>query len=65
MMNISLAIFNLLPFPPFDGSKVLATRSARQCAAALEMLEQYGFLILIVVMYMGLFSMIIGPVSAS
>ena len=35
IMNVSLAIFNLMPFPPLDGSKVLYTilpRAPRPCS---------------------------------
>jgi Zn-dependent protease len=61
-MNISLAVFNLLPFPPLDGSKVLETFLPPSMQPILETLEQYGFLILMVLMYMGVFSAIISPI---
>lgn len=61
-MNISLAVFNLLPFPPLDGSKVLETFLPPSMQPILETLEQYGFLILMVLMYLGVFSAIINPI---
>ena len=61
-MNISLAVFNLLPFPPLDGSKVLETFLPESMQPILATLEQFGFLILIVLMYMGVFSAIISPI---
>jgi Zn-dependent protease len=61
-MNVSLAVFNLLPFPPLDGSKILDTFLPDSLRPALAALEQYGFLILMVLMYMGFFSAIITPV---
>ena len=61
-MNISLAVFNLLPFPPLDGSKVLATFLPNSMQPALEMLEQYGFVILIVLLWTGFFGVIINPI---
>ena len=61
-MNVSLAIFNLLPFPPLDGSKILYSVLPPSAQPILELLEQYGFLILIVFMYMGLTSLIMQPV---
>ena len=61
-MNISLAVFNLLPFPPLDGSKVLETFLPASLQPLYEILEQYGFLILMVLMYMGVFRFIIGPI---
>ena len=61
-MNISLAVFNLLPFPPLDGSKVLETFLPESMQPVLATLEQYGFLILIVLLYMGVFSAIISPI---
>ena len=61
-MNVSLAVFNLLPFPPLDGSKILDTFLPESLRPALAVLEQYGFMILIVLMYMGFFSAIITPV---
>ncbi|HKR02513.1 MAG TPA: site-2 protease family protein [Pyrinomonadaceae bacterium] len=62
IMNVSLAIFNLLPFPPLDGSKILQTFLPPSLQPALTALEQYGFLILMVFLYMGLFSKIFSPI---
>jgi Zn-dependent protease len=64
MMNVSLAIFNLLPFPPLDGSKILETFLPASARPMLEMLEQFGFVILMVLMYRGVFSAIMRPVWA-
>ena len=61
-MNVSLAVFNLLPFPPLDGSKVLETFLPASMQPALEFLEQYGYWLLILLMYMGVFRAIITPV---
>jgi Zn-dependent protease len=61
-MNVSLAVFNLLPFPPLDGSKVLETFLPESMQPALAFLEQYGYLILLALMYLGVFSLIITPI---
>ena len=62
-MNVSLAVFNLLPFPPLDGSKVLETFLPESMQPVLATLEQYGYLILMVLMYMGVFGLIMSPVA--
>ncbi len=53
LLNLILAGFNLIPIPPLDGSKLLLALNlvSRQAYA---MLEQYGFLILILVIFSGL-----------
>ena len=61
-MNISLAIFNLLPFPPLDGSKILETFLPESMRPMLTTLEQYGFIILMALIYIGFFRAIITPV---
>ncbi len=63
MMNVSLAFFNLLPFPPLDGSKVLYTVLPASMQPALETLERYGFLILLVVVNLGVTSALFRPIS--
>ena len=62
VMNVSLAVFNLLPFPPLDGSKILETFLPESMQPVLAMLEQYGYLLLMVLMYLGVFSLILTPV---
>jgi Zn-dependent protease len=62
IMNVSLAVFNLLPFPPLDGSKVLETFLPASMQPVLDVLEQYGYIIMMVLIYVGLIRAIIGPV---
>ena len=61
-MNISLAVFNLLPFPPLDGSKILETFLPASAQPILTLMEQYGFIILMMLIYIGFFGAILGPI---
>ena len=61
-LNVSLAIFNLLPFPPLDGSKVLSTFLPASAQPFFEMMEQYGFLILMALIYFGIVRLVMTPV---
>ncbi len=61
-LNVSLAIFNLLPFPPLDGSKVLSTFLPASFQPVWDLFEQYGFLILLFLMYKGILQLIMTPV---
>lgn len=63
-MNSSLAVFNLLPFPPLDGSKILETFLPESAQPALQLMEQYGYIILMVLIYVGFFGAIIRPIMS-
>jgi Zn-dependent protease len=62
ILNISLAIFNLMPFPPLDGSKILSTFLPESFQPVIQLLEQFGFIILLLLVYWGFFRIIISPV---
>jgi Zn-dependent protease len=62
LTNVSLAIFNLIPIPPLDGSHVLYTLLPDSMKDSYEQLSQYGFLLLIALSVMGVFGAIISPV---
>lgn len=50
MINLVLGIFNLFPIPPLDGSKILLSQLPLHLARQYQKLEQYGFLILLILM---------------
>jgi len=62
MINTSLAIFNLIPIPPLDGSGILAGLLSDQGAARFERLRPYGFLVLLALMYTNVLSLVFSPV---
>lgn len=62
IMNVSLAVFNLFPFPPLDGSKILDSILPASMRPMLDFLEQYGFIILIILISARVTSIIISPV---
>ncbi len=51
--NISLGVFNLIPIPPLDGSKVFLTLLPRKIYYEIMRYEQFGFIILIIALYLG------------
>lgn len=60
-INLVLAIFNLLPIPPLDGSKVLAGLLPHRFANAAFQLERYGFVILLLLIVFNLTQYVIVP----
>lgn len=60
-INVILAVFNLIPVPPLDGSKILASFAGRDLRASIFTLEQYGFLIILLLAWSGLLNFFITP----
>ena len=58
---IVFAVFNMIPLPPFDGSKVLRYFLPYKVKQAFDMLERYSFIIIIIFFVTGIGSYIIVP----
>lgn len=54
ILNVGLMIFNLIPIPPLDGSKVLMEFLPGRIKYRLYSYERYSFLILILIIYSGI-----------
>lgn len=60
LINLVLGLFNLLPIPPLDGSKILMSQLPFNLARQYEKLTPYGFLILLMLLVTGMLGFIFG-----
>lgn len=64
LYNVWFAFFNLIPVPPLDGSRILSELlPAKQSWQFNEIVDRYGFYILIALVFTGITSMIINPLA--
>ena len=64
LYNVWFAFFNLIPVPPLDGSRIMSELlPAKQSWQFNEIVDRYGFYILIALVFTGITGMIINPLA--
>lgn len=62
MINLLLAIFNLIPVPPLDGSKIVAAFLPNQQSLNFLRLERFGMIFVVILIISGGFRIIVLPI---
>ncbi len=61
-INIYLALFNLIPVPPLDGSRILA--GLFPSSELIYQLERYGAIVLILLIFTGIVGLVLSPIAS-
>ncbi len=61
-INIFLALFNLVPIPPLDGSHLVAAVLPPHLARLYSHLEPFGFILILLLFYSGIMSLVLMPI---
>ncbi len=61
-INLVLCIFNFLPIPPLDGSRILMGLLPDKMAETFSSFERYGFVLILILAFTGILSKMIFPV---
>ncbi len=61
-INLVLCIFNFLPIPPLDGSRILMGLLPDDLARTYSSLEKYGFILILILAFTGILGKMILPV---
>ncbi|MDD3374771.1 MAG: site-2 protease family protein [Candidatus Omnitrophica bacterium] len=64
VLNLVLAIFNLIPIPPLDGSRFVMGLLSARYAYYYAKLERYGIVIVFLLLYFGVLNRAVWPVVA-
>jgi Zn-dependent protease len=62
-MNFALAIFNLIPLPPLDGSKIIESFLSIKATQKYEQISRFSFFIILALMFSGAFSILRYPIG--
>jgi len=63
IINVILALFNLIPIPPLDGSRIVVGILPPDLARSYFKLERYGFLIIFGLLWLGALNRVIWPLA--